>query len=110
VYINRSDPTISFLPVAVYTSGRIYDDFSRLMFLHAHREASVLTSEIPEESGQFRFLRPTSLDSTSLPNIKISIPLHSSSRSFIPLPHFIRSRRPTLLLSPSLVFSPLCSS
>jgi hypothetical protein len=83
---------------------------TKLMFLHAHREASVLTSEIPEESGQFRFLRPTSLDSTSLPNIKISIPLHSSSRSFIPLPHFIRSRRPTLLLSPSLVFSPLCSS
>jgi hypothetical protein len=31
--------------------------FSRLSFLHAHREASALANEIPEESGQFRFLR-----------------------------------------------------
>ncbi len=34
-----------------------YDDFSRVLFLHAHREASALTNEIPEESDQFRFLR-----------------------------------------------------
>ena len=32
-------------------------DFSRLLFLHAHREASALANEIPEESEQFRFLR-----------------------------------------------------
>ncbi len=37
--------------------GRVYDDFSRLLFLHAHREASALANEIPEESDQFRFLR-----------------------------------------------------
>jgi hypothetical protein len=36
----------------------IYDDFSRLFFLHVNRETSVLTNEIPEESDQFRFLRP----------------------------------------------------
>ena len=56
LYINRPEP-IAFIPVAVDTSGRIYDDFSRLLFLHAHREASALTNELPEESDQFRFLR-----------------------------------------------------
>jgi hypothetical protein len=47
VYLNRQDP-IAFMRVAVDTSGRIYDDFSRLLFLHAHREASALANE---ESG-----------------------------------------------------------
>jgi hypothetical protein len=56
LYINRPDP-IAFMPVAVDTSGRVYDDFSCLLFLHAHREASALSNEIPEESEQFRFLR-----------------------------------------------------
>ena len=56
LYINRPEP-IAFMPVAVDTSGRIYEDFSRLLFLHAHREASGLTNELPEESDQFRFLR-----------------------------------------------------
>ena len=32
-------------------------DFSRLLFLQAHREASALANEIPEESEQFQFLR-----------------------------------------------------
>jgi hypothetical protein len=41
--------------------------------------------------------------------MRISIPLDLSSRPFIPLPRFIRSRRTTTLLAPSLVFSPLCS-
>jgi hypothetical protein len=56
LYINRPDP-ILFLPTAVDTTRRVYDDLSRLLFLHDHREASGLTNEIPEESGQFRFLR-----------------------------------------------------
>ncbi len=56
LYINRTDP-ITFMPVAVDTSDRVHDDFSRLLFLHAHREASALSNEIPEESEQFRFLR-----------------------------------------------------
>jgi hypothetical protein len=59
LYINRPDP-IAFMPVAVDTSGRIYDDFSRLLFLHAHREASALANELQEESEQFRFLRAAS--------------------------------------------------
>jgi hypothetical protein len=54
LYADRSDPIV-FLPVAVRTSGRVYDDFLRLIFLHAHREASILYGELPEE--QFRFLR-----------------------------------------------------
>ncbi len=55
LHINRPDP-IAFLPDTVDTTGRLYDDFSRL-FLHAHREASTVANEIPEESGQFHFLR-----------------------------------------------------
>ena len=38
-YINRPEP-IAFMPVGVDTVGRIYEDFSRLLFLHAHREGS----------------------------------------------------------------------
>ena len=36
---------IAFMPVAVDTSDRVYDDFNRLLFLHAHREASALANE-----------------------------------------------------------------
>ncbi len=50
LYINRPDPIV-FLSVTVNTSGHIYDDFSRLLFLHTHRETSVLVNEIPETSG-----------------------------------------------------------
>jgi hypothetical protein len=103
------------MPVAVDTSDRIYDDFLRLLFLHAHREASTLANDIPEESGHFRFLRAACLanfkGSVGLILVKasamrISIPLDLSSRLFIPPPRFIRSRRPTTLLTPSLVFFP----
>jgi len=78
------------MPVAVDTSGRVYDDFSRLLFLHSHREASVLVNELPEESEQFRFLRSGCLvyikGSVGLilaksSAIRISIPLDLSSRS-----------------------------
>jgi hypothetical protein len=34
--LHQPDP-IAFMPVEVDTSGRIYDDFSRLQFLHDHR-------------------------------------------------------------------------
>jgi hypothetical protein len=107
------------MPVVVDTTGRIYDDFSRLLFLHAHREASALPNEIPEESEQFRFLRAgcfanikgsVGLIWAKASTIRIStmIPLDLSSRPFIPLPCFMRSRRVrvTPLLAPSLVFSP----
>jgi hypothetical protein len=58
------------MPVAVDTSGRIYDDFLCLLFLHVQREESTLTNEIPEETGQFRFLRADFLG-----NIKGSVAL-----------------------------------
>ena len=38
------------MSVGVDTSGRVYDDFSRLLFLHTNREVSVLVNELPEES------------------------------------------------------------
>ena len=60
LYIDRPDP-IAFMPVEVDTSVCIYDDFLRLLFLHAHREASALANDIPEESGHFRFLRAVCL-------------------------------------------------
>jgi hypothetical protein len=41
--------------------------------------------------------------------MRISIPLDLSCRLFIPITRCIRSRRPTTLLDPSLVFSSLCS-
>jgi hypothetical protein len=109
---------MSFMPVAVDTSGRVYDDFNRLLFLHPHRKPSALANELTEKSDQFRFLRATCLANlkgsvglilakTSV--MRISIPLDLSSRPFIPLPRFIRLRRPIPLLSPSLVLFPPCS-
>ncbi len=107
------------MPVAVDTSDLIYDDFLRLLFLHAHREASALANDIPEESGHFRFLHTVCLTNikgsvvlilTKASDLRISIPIDISSRPFIPPPCFIRSRRPTTLLTPSLVLSHLCSA
>jgi hypothetical protein len=37
LYIDRPEP-IAFMPVAVDTSDRIYDDFLRLIFWHTHRD------------------------------------------------------------------------
>ena len=56
VYLNRPDP-IDFIPLTVDTTGLLYDDFIRLLFLHVHREVSTLANDLPEESDQFRFLR-----------------------------------------------------
>jgi hypothetical protein len=124
LYLNRPDP-IAFMPVTVDTSGRIYDDFSRLLFLHqeivlyTHRETSALANELLEESDQFRFLRTSCLANlkgslglilAKASVMRIFIPLDLSSRPFIPLPCFIRSRRSTPLLSPSLIIRPRCSA
>ena len=117
LYLDHPEP-IAFMSVAVDTSGRIYDDFLHLLFLHAHRESLALANDILEESGHFRFLRAACLANikgsvglilAKASDMRISIPLDLSSRPFIPLPRFIHSRRPTTLLAPSLVFSPLCS-
>jgi hypothetical protein len=105
--VQKSHRKDLFSSVAVDTSGRVYDDFSRLLFLHAHREASALANEIPEESEKFRFLRAACyanikgsvgliLANTSV--MRISIPLDLSSRPFTPLPRFMRSRRAAPLL------------
>ncbi len=88
---------------------------SRLLFLHAHREASPLANEIPEESDEFRFLRAAcyanimgsvGLILAKASAMRISIPLDLSSRPFIPLPRFMRPRRAAPLIAPSLVFNP----
>jgi len=102
------------------TSDGIYDDFSRQLSLHGHREGSVLSNELPEESDQFRFLPAPDLvnlkGSVGLilskvsVMMRISIPIDLSSRSFIPLPRFIRSRCPTPLLAPSLFLFHPCSA
>jgi hypothetical protein len=114
LYLNRPDP-IAFIPSAVDTTGRLYDEFIRLLFLHAHRESSALPNELPEESDQFRFLRAScfanlkgavGLIMAKASAMRISTPLDLSSRSSIPLPRFIRSRRPTPLLATSLVLFP----
>ena len=112
------DP-IAFIPLPVDTTGRLCDEFIRLLFLHVHREPSDLTNELPEESDQFRFLRSScfvnlkgtvGLIMTKASVMQISIPLDLSSRLSIPLPRFIRSRRPTPLLASSLVLFPPCSA
>jgi hypothetical protein len=99
----------------VSTSGRVYDDFVRLLFLHVHREASILAGESPEASDQFRFLRAPRLANlkgsvglilAKAFVIRVTIPIDLSTRSFIPLPHFFNSRRETPLLNPSLVLFP----
>ena len=114
LYLNRPEP-IAFIPSTVDTTGRMYDEFIRLLFWHAHRESSDLANELPEESDLFRFLRVSCfanlkgavvLIMTKTSAMWISIPLDLSSWSCVPLPRFIRSRRPTPLLAPSLVLFP----
>ncbi len=43
--LNRPDP-IAFIPLAVDTTGRLYDDSIRLLFLHSDRETSALANEV----------------------------------------------------------------
>jgi hypothetical protein len=114
IYTNRTDPIV-FLPIVVSTSGRVYEAFTRLFFLHVHREASILAGELPEESEQFRFLRASRLanlkDSVGLilskaSAMRVTIPIDLSTRSFIPLPRFFNSRRVPPLLNQSLVLIP----
>ncbi len=86
------------MPVAVDTSVRVYDR---------------------RNQDQFRLLRATCLVNlkgsvglifAKVSVMRISIPLDLSSRSFLTLPCFIRSRRPIPLLAPSLVLFPPCCS
>ena len=76
IYADRHDPIV-FLPIAVSTSGHVYEDFTRLFFLDTHREASILAGELPEESEQFRFFQASRLasleDSVGLILVKASV-------------------------------------
>ena len=48
LYLNRLDP-IAFIPLAVDTTGRLYDEFIHLLFLHAQYRRSIsLSSSTPE--------------------------------------------------------------
>ncbi len=114
IYVDRTDPIV-FLPITVSTSGHVYEDFGRLFFLQAHREVSILVGELPEESEQFRFFRVSRLDNLNGSvglilvkdsPIRVTIPIHLSTWSFIPLPRFLNSRRVSPLLNQSLVFIP----
>ncbi len=60
IYADRPDPIV-FLPITIRTSGSVYEDFVRMIFLHKHREVSILPVELPEESEQFRFLQASRL-------------------------------------------------
>ncbi len=104
-----------FLPIAVSTSGRVYEDFTRLLFLHTDREDSILAGELPEESDQFRFFRDSRLSNfkgsvglilSKTSPIRVTIPIDLSTRSFIPLHRFLDSRRVSPLLNQSLVLIP----
>ena len=99
------------------TSGRIYNDCLRLLFLDAHREASALAGELPEESDRLRFLRAACLTNfkgsvglilakASVMWVTIPLGVLESTRSFIPLPRFFHSRRTPPLLTPCLVLFP----
>ena len=48
-YDELPEPVV-FLTVSVSTSGRVNEEFLRLLFLDVNREASVLTGELSEES------------------------------------------------------------
>ena len=83
--------------------------------MHSHHEASALVNEFPEKSDRFRFLRAScfanlkgavGLIIAKESAMSVAIPLDLSSRPFIQLPRFIRSRRPPPLLAPSLVLFP----
>ncbi len=43
LYLNHPDP-IAFIPLTVDTTGRMYDELIRLLFLHTHRETSTLAN------------------------------------------------------------------
>ena len=82
------------MSVAASTSGRINEEFLRLLFFHTNRKTSALAGELPEESAQFRFIRDVYLTNlkgsiglmlTKVSVMRVTIPLDLSTRSSIPL-------------------------
>ena len=83
-----------------------------MLFLHAHREASILAGELPEESEQFCFLRASRLANlkgslrlilAKASAMRVTIPIDLSTLPFISLPRFLNTRRVPPLLNQSLV-------
>ncbi len=61
LYINRPDP-IAFLPAAVDTTGRLYDDFSRLLFCRITVKFRLLQTKYRRNRVNFdSFVRPVML-------------------------------------------------
>ena len=60
LYGDRPDPIV-FLPVAVRTSGLVYDDFARvrLLFLHVHREHNSATLHQPHTVSNYAVVNLT---------------------------------------------------
>jgi hypothetical protein len=46
IYTDSPDPIV-FLTIVVNTWGRVYEDFTRLLSFHTHREASIFAGELP---------------------------------------------------------------
>ncbi len=76
----------------------VHEEFLHLLFLHDHRDASAVAGKLLEESAQFRFIRTPCLDNlkgsiglmlSKTSDMRVTIPLDLSTRSFIPLPRFI---------------------
>ena len=89
-----------------------YSPENKHTFLPFDHGASSLTNELVEESEQFRLLKTScfvnlkgvvGLIMVKSSDMHVAIPLDLSSRSFIPIPRFIRSCRPVPFLTPSLV-------
>ena len=101
------------MTVTASTSGRINEEFSRLLWFHTNWEGNALEGELTEESAQFRFIRAACLTNlkgsiglmlAKVSVMRVTIPLDLSTRSFIPLPRFIHTRTTSSLLTPSTVF------
>jgi hypothetical protein len=54
LYLNHPGP-IAFIPLAVDNTGRMYDEFIRLLFLHAHCEVSALVMNYQRSRTSFAF-------------------------------------------------------
>ena len=66
------------------TSGHIYEDFVRLLFLYVHGETGILAGELPEESDQFRFLRGVRLTTLKV-TVGLILVKDSAMRVTIPI-------------------------
>ena len=100
LYIDRPEPIV-FMSVTVDTSTV----FTMTLVSYCFSTLTV-NHRLCLTSYQRNRVNSVGLILAKTSTMRISIPLDLSSRPFIPLPRFIRSRRSTPLLAPSLVFPP----